>query len=80
MIHPENIRQIYTYVKNQQAREQKTVSGMLLYAGTDEEVYPEQRYRMSGNWIEVRTLDLDGEFSEIRRQLDGIAERYFGER
>ena len=81
-LHSGNLYQIFTYVKNKEAElvgRPHEVAGMLLYAGTDEEVYPEQRYRMSGNWIEVRTLDLDGEFSEIRRQLDGIAERYFGE-
>lgn len=77
-----NLYQIFTYVKNKEAElagRPHEVAGMLLYAGTDEAVYPEQRYRMSGNWIEVRTLDLDGEFSEIRRQLDGVTERYFGE-
>ena len=81
-LHSGNLYQIFTYVKNKEAElagRPHEVAGMLLYAGTDEEVYPEQRYRMSGNWIEVRTLNLDGEFSEIRRQLDGIAERYFGE-
>ena len=51
---------------------------MLLYAKTDEEIYPENEYRMSGNRIEVRTLDLSGDFDEIKDQLDGIAEKYFG--
>ena len=54
------------------------VSGMLLYAKTDEDIYPENAYRMSGNRIEVRTLNLDGDFDSIRKQLDGIAEKYFG--
>ena len=54
------------------------VSGMLLYAKTDEDVYPENEYRMSGNRIEVRTLNLDGDFSKIKAQLDGIAEKYLG--
>lgn len=52
------------------------VSGMLLYAKTDEDIYPENEYRMSGNRISVRTLDLNEEFSEIRKQLDQIAEKY----
>lgn len=54
------------------------VFGMLLYAKTDEERQPDHRYRMSGNKISVRTLDLNKEFSEIARQLDGIAEEHFG--
>ena len=49
---------------------------MLLYAKTDAEVYPQNKYRMSGNDIEVRTLDLSKDFSEIRKQLDDIAFRY----
>ena len=52
------------------------VSGMLLYARTDEDVYPENEYHMSGNKIEVRTLNLDGDFSLIKAQLDNIAEKY----
>ena len=47
-----------------------------LYARTDEDVYPENEYWMSGNRIEVRTLNLDGEFSLIKVQLNGIAEKY----
>ena len=54
------------------------VSGMLLYAKTDEEVYPENEYRMSGNRIEVRTLNLDRDFSQIKAQLDEIARKYLG--
>ena len=31
---------------------------------------------MSGNAIAVRTLDLDKDFAEIKKQLDEIAEKY----
>ena len=41
------------------------VSGMLLYAKTDEEIIPNNQYLMSGNKISVRTLDLDCDFTEI---------------
>ena len=50
---------------------------MLLYAKTDEETYPDNDYKMSGNEIGVHTLDLNVEFSGIREQLDEIAKRYF---
>ena len=53
------------------------VSGMLLYAATDEEVQPNQSYLMQGNRISVRTLDLNREFSEIARQLDQIVDEHF---
>jgi 5-methylcytosine-specific restriction enzyme subunit McrC len=53
------------------------VSGMLLYARTDEDVQPDATYQMSGNKISVRTLDLGLPFADIRAQLDAIAEEHF---
>ncbi|WP_336433283.1 hypothetical protein [Eubacterium pyruvativorans] len=38
------------------------VSGMLLYAKTDEDLVPDNVYHMSGNQISVKTLDLNQEF------------------
>ena len=78
-VHSGNLYQIFAYVKNKQAAlervgERVEVSGMLLYAATDEEVQPDVTYRMSGNQIGVRTLDLDRPFEEICAQLDGIAD------
>jgi len=74
-----NLYQIFAYVKNKQAALERAgddteVSGMLLYAATDEEVQPDATYRMSGNRISATTLDLDRPFEEIRAQLDGIAD------
>ena len=51
---------------------------MLLYARTDEMVQPDAEYRMSGNMISVRTLDLNCEFQVIANQLNKIMEEYFG--
>lgn len=78
-VHSGNLYQIFTYVKNKEAEladKPHEVSGMLLYAKTEEDTYSEIEYSMSGNQIAVRTLDLDGEFSSIKRQLDSIAEKY----
>lgn len=77
-VHSANLYQIFAYVKNKQAElhragENAEASGMLLYAATDEDVQPDFTYRMSGNQIGVRTLDLDRPFEDIRAQLDGIA-------
>ena len=66
-----NIYQIFTYVKNK-AEEGGEVSGMLLYAKTDDEVQPDNEYMMSGNKISVKNLDLDLPFAEIKNQLDNI--------
>ena len=79
-IHSNNLYQIFTYVKNKDAElgiKPHTVSGMLLYAATDEAVQPDNRYKMSGNKISVRTLDLNREFSEIAAQLNAIVDEHF---
>ena len=71
-LHSNNLYQIFTYVKNK-ATKGGEVSGMLLYAKTDEEIYPNNIYQMSGNQITVRTLDLNCDFEAISIQLDEIA-------
>jgi 5-methylcytosine-specific restriction enzyme subunit McrC len=80
-LHSGNLYQIFTYVKNKECALKDTphkISGMLLYAGTDEAVQPDHIYRMSGNTIAVRTLDLNREFSEIAGQLNAIAKEFLG--
>ena len=79
-LHSGNLYQIFTYVKNKDAEygdQPHTVSGMLLYAQTDEVVQPNHVYHMSGNKITVRTLDLNLPFSDIAKQLDGIVATHF---
>ena len=74
-----NLYQIFTYVKNKQvelADKHHQVSGMLLYAKTDDDVFQENEYHMSGNTIGVRTLNLDGDFAMIKSQLNEIVEKY----
>ena len=79
-IHSHNLYQIFTYVKNKsyQLKENSDVSGMLLYAQTDNDIQPNNTYMMSGNQISVKTLDLNCEFSEISSQLNSIVRDYFG--
>ena len=80
-LHSGNLYQIFTYVKNKDAEfgdKPRSVSGMLLYAATDEAIQPDNSYQMSGNKISVRTLDLNRNFSEIAQQLDGIVAEHFG--
>lgn len=72
-IHSANLYQIFTYVKNWAAEPDEMVSGMLLYARTEDALQPGNDYRMSGNQISVRTLDLFCDFSKIAEQLDAIA-------
>jgi len=80
-IHSGNLYQIFTYVKNMEAEkesEEVVVSGMLLYARTVDEIQPNNAYHMSGNEIAVRTLDLNNDFSDIKKNLDYIANTYLG--
>ena len=73
-LHSGNLYQIYTYVKNTAAgHPDSKVSGLLLYAGTDETIQPDNTYAMSGNRISVKTLDLNQKFTTIANQLDSIA-------
>lgn len=53
------------------------ISGMLLYARTDERIRPDSEYMMSGNKISVNTLDFNQDFELIREQLDCIILKTF---
>lgn len=80
-LHSNNLYQIFAYVKNKSlkfADNRSEVSGMLLYAKTDEEIHPNHVYRMSGNKISVKTLDLNQDFKDIAEQLNAIAIEHFG--
>lgn len=82
-INSANLYQIFTYVKNKESELERTgvphqVSGLLLYAKTDEDIQPDGIYQMSGNQISVKTLDLNLPFIKIRAQLDTIAASHFG--
>ena len=79
-LHSDNLYQIFTYVKNKDmsfGAKPHEVSGMLLYARTDEEIQPNNVYQMSGNQISVKTLDLNKDFSEIAAQLNSIVSDHF---
>ena len=81
-LHSSNLYQIFTYVKNKDAQfgdQPHTVSGMLLYAATDEAIQPNNSYQMSGNKISVKTLDLNQDFSEIAKKLKQIVAEHFKE-
>ncbi len=79
-LHSDNLYQIFTYVKNKDVEfgdRPHNVSGMLLYAATDETIQPDNSYLMSGNRISVKTLDLNRNFMEIAAKLDAIVDEHF---
>lgn len=71
-LHSGNVYQIFTYVKNLDAAQTGNVSGLLLYAKTDEEITPNGKVKMGANWIGAKTLDLNSDFKTIAEQLDRI--------
>lgn len=78
--HSSHLYQIFTYVKNKQLTfesEDHVVSGMLLYAKTNDVANIDTEFKMSGNSVHVRTLDLNCEFKEIKRQLEDIVSNHF---
>ena len=73
-MHSHNLYQIFTYVKNKDTQGTGNVSGVLLYAKTDEEITPDNDYMIGGNKISVKTLDLNSDFPSIAKQLNTLAE------
>ena len=72
-IHSGNLYQIFTYVKNLDKDNTGDISGMLLYAQTQESIAPDLDAHFGPNRILVRTLDLNQEFLGIKKQLEDIA-------
>ncbi len=68
-IHSGNLYQIMTYVENEHLNTGLPVSGMLLYAKTDESLVPDQTFSIHGKRFWVKTLDLDCDFQNIEGQL-----------
>lgn len=78
-IHSGNLYQIFTYVKNKDVGNTGNVSGLLLYAKTNETITPDVDYTISGNKISAKTLDLNRDFASVASQLDSIIIQCFGE-
>lgn len=73
-----HLYQIFAYVKNMDQGNTGNVSGLLLYAQTADEMFPEGKpFIISGNSIGARTLNLNQDFKHISKQLDDIVKLYF---
>ena len=78
-----NIYQIFTYVTNKDEELKKSgsnysVSGLILYAMTDDVVQPNMKTSMGGKSIAAHTLDLNTDWAVIQGQLDNVIKEYFG--
>ena len=78
-VYSNHLYQIFAYVKNKSFENNNyEVSGMLLYAKTDKDnIDINQTYKMSGNKISVRSLNLTENFKNIENQLNEIIEEFF---
>ena len=75
-LHSANLYQIYTYVKNYDKEHTGKVAGMLLYAKTSEEITADLAVTLGDNKFWVKTLDLNQEFEDIKKQLNTIQALY----
>lgn len=73
-IHSGNLFQIYTYVKEADKEKSGDVSGMLLYARTEDKFQPDEGFPIDKNWIGVKTLDLNKPWNEVRAQLEKVVD------
>lgn len=72
-IHSANLYQIYAYVTNEDKKHQGNVDGMLLYAMTEKDGTKSERIKLeAGNVIQLKTLDLSQDFSDITKQLEEL--------
>ena len=73
-----HLYQLFTYVKNEDKYNTGNVSGLLLYAKTDESFLPKTEYMLSGNTLGIRVLDLNVPFDQLRIQLGDIVTNWAG--
>ena len=76
-INSDNWNQINAYVANASYNNDKIVSGMLLYAKTDEDILPDILTSVMGNKIFVKTIDLTKQnFIEIEKRIQHFANSF----
>src|SRR5690606_22469567 len=73
-----NLYQIFTYINNWKRMPDEMVAGMLLYAKTTALNQPNHAYHIKGNRIFVVSLDLEQDFSGMKRDLLIYANQFFG--
>lgn len=75
-LHSHNLYQIFSYVQNLDKLNNGSVSGILLYAKTTESLAPNAHFKIKGNIIASRSIDLNTDFIKIQSQLNEIVDEY----
>lgn len=65
----ENMYQLFSYLENYKVAENEELSGMLLYAKTEDDVQPDHEYKIKGKVFKVMHIDLNTEFTFLKEQL-----------
>lgn len=60
-----NLYQLFTYLENYQRKDSETVSGMLLYAMTNDKEQPNNEYVIKGKKVKVKHINLSQEMNQI---------------
>lgn len=71
-LHSSHLYQMFTYLKNYDARNLTALSGLILYAKTDAAVTPDTTVNVSGHRLSVTSLDLNADFAHITCQIDTV--------
>lgn len=79
IISRDNWNQLFAYISNESYKKDKIVSGMLLYAQTDEEIANNSVTSVMGHIMSIRVIDLRKKFRDIECQLNNIAEDFIRE-
>lgn len=74
-----NWNQLFAYISNYSYNSDKKVSGMLLYAQTDEEIANNSVTSVMGYKMSIRVLDLRRDFNSISYELNKIADDFIAE-
>lgn len=72
----DNWNQLFAYVSNESYNNDLIVSGMLLYAQTDEEIANNSSTSVMGHKMSIRILDLRKRFDSISEELNSIANEF----
>lgn len=75
--HSNNMYQLLSFIKNKEVEVGGNVGGILLYAKTQEDVVPNQKFEILVNYYSLKTLDLNQDFEGITNTLDNIFFNYF---
>lgn len=79
IISRDNWNQLFAYISNESYNSSKIVSGMLLYAQTDEEIANNNVTSVMGHKMSIRVLDLRRDFNSISYELNQIANEFMAE-